>query len=162
MREALPVIAIDPGPTHSAFAILWTFPNGQMKFGDRGKERNEDLRGRLFNAPDFFAHVVIEMIASYGMPVGAEVFETCVWIGRFVELAGDDIVLRIARLEVKQHLCHDSRAKDANIRAALIDRFGGKAAIRKGGALYKVSGDQWAALALAVTYWDTHHERKTS
>lgn len=34
---------------------------------------------------------------------------------------------RIPRLKVKVHLCHDSRAKDANIRQAILDRFGGKA-----------------------------------
>jgi hypothetical protein len=63
--------------------------------------------------------------------------------------------MRIPRLRVKQALCHDSRAKDANIRAALIDRFGGPASVKKGGTLYRLKGDEWAALGVACTYWDT-------
>jgi hypothetical protein len=100
------------------------------------------------------AVLAIEMIASYGMAVGAEVFETCVWIGRFCERWASTTgapPVRIARMAVKLAICHDSRAKDANIRAALIDQFGGALATKKGGALYRVKGDEWAALALAMT-----------
>jgi len=62
---------------------------------------------------------------------------------------------RISRRAVKLHLCGSARAKDANIRQALIDRYGGSAAIgRKAapGPLYGVSKDVWSALAIAVTY----------
>lgn len=61
----------------------------------------------------------------------------------------------LPRRAVKLALCGDSRAKDANIRQALIDRFGGSAAIgRKAapGPLYGISRDVWSALAIAVTY----------
>lgn len=66
------------------------------------------------------------MIASYGMSVGKEVFETCVWIGRFTELAvlQNIDVEYIYRAEEKMNLCHTMKAKDTNIRQALIDRFG--------------------------------------
>lgn len=66
--------------------------------------------------------VVIERLASYGMPVGRNVFETCEWVGRFTQAAQKPVDY-IYRQDEKLHLCHDSRAKDANIRRALIDRF---------------------------------------
>jgi hypothetical protein len=105
------------------------------------------------------------MIASYGMPVGAEVFETCVWIGRFAErwqhaYGYEHVPPRMVyRREVKLHLCGSSKAKDPNVRQALIDKWGGKdKAIGKKaspGPLYGLTGDCWAALAVAVTAAET-------
>jgi hypothetical protein len=97
---------------------------------------------------------VIEMIASYGMPVGAEVFETCVYIGRLMEAFGPDRCDRLTRIEVKSHVCHSARAKDGNIRQALIDRLGPPGTKRAPGGTYGISGDVWAALAVAVTWLD--------
>lgn len=70
--------------------------------------------------------LVIEMIASYGMAVGKEVFDTCVWIGRFKETAimNHKKVEYIYRKDEKMNICHSMKAKDSNIRQALIDRFG--------------------------------------
>ena len=103
--------------------------------------------------------IAIEMIASYGMAVGKEVFETCVWIGRFVQAAGVDRVRLVYRKDVKLHLCGSPRAKDANIRQALIDRWGGKAeavgTVKRPGPLYGVKSHAWAALAVAVTALET-------
>jgi 5-methylcytosine-specific restriction protein A len=60
--------------------------------------------------------------------VGAEVFDTVLWAGRFAEAAHRVPVVLLPRRAVKLALCGDSRARDANIRQALIDRFGGTAA----------------------------------
>lgn len=43
-------------------------------------------------------------------------------MGRFTQAAQKPVDY-IYRQDEKLHLCHDSRAKDANIRRALIDRF---------------------------------------
>ena len=51
------------------------------------------------------------------------------WAGRFAEAAHRVPVVMLPRRAVKLALCGDSRAKDANIRQALIDRFGGSAAV---------------------------------
>lgn len=153
------ILAIDPGNTHSAYLVY----NG-LKPTCFGKVQNGWLRDRLIDWRSGFGlfagaeTLVIEMIASYGMPVGREVFETCTWIGRFTEAAGGAQL--VYRKDVKLHLCGQSRAKDANIRQALIDKFGGKekAIGRKAtpGPLYGISADVWSALAIAVTYDETH------
>jgi len=148
------VLAIDPGPTESAY-VMWS--------GDQvlayAKVRNDNLVRLLLNPPREVEQAVIEKVASFGMPVGAEVFETVYWSGVFAHAFGLARVDRITRNEIKNHLCHSSRAKDGNIRQALIDRFGGPAAIGKKaspGPLYGLAGDTWSALAVAVTFWDKY------
>lgn len=139
-------LAIDPGPYQSAWAI---HDHAGLA---TGMLDNEQMIGRVPFGAD---RVVIEMIASYGMAVGFEVFRTCVWIGRFAEAATRDFaeVHLLERMDVKVHLCRSVRATDANIRRALIDRFGGDAAIKRKptpGPLVGVSKDMWAALAVLV------------
>ena len=93
------------------------------------------------------------------MAVGKDVFETCLWIGRFIQCAGADRVRLVYRKDVKLHICNHPRAKDANIRAAIIDRYGGKAEAvgtkKSPGPLYAVKSHAWAALAVAITATET-------
>lgn len=100
--------------------------------------------------------LAIEMIASYGMAVGREVFETCVWIGRFMQAAPGNVpVRRVFRKDVKMHLCGTTRAKDANVWQALVDRFGPPGTKQAPGVLYGVKSHARAALAVAVTAAET-------
>jgi len=143
------ILAIDPGSAQSA----WLRFEGDRPQGF-GITANDVLAKALRSGglPDV---VVIEKIESYGMAVGAEVFDTVWWAGRFAEAASRVPVVMLPRRAVKLALCGDSRAKDANIRQALIDRFGGSAAVgrkRSPGPLYGISRDVWSALAIAVTY----------
>lgn len=152
------VLAIDPGPVQSAWLVMGntaprafaTWPNEKLLDALRAGEFTRDLDA-----------AVAEKVESFGMPVGAEVFETVFWTGRFAEavsqVTGDLELQRLGRLKVKLALCHDSRAKDANIRAALIDRFTTpeQPAIglkRSPGPLFGISGDVWSALAVAVAW----------
>lgn len=147
------VIAIDPGNEQSAWVL---FDSVRSRVEDFGKQKNADVIARLFSWRGEVDHMAIEMVASYGMPVGAEVFDTCVAIGQFIQSWGAEHT-RIFRREIKLHLCGQPRAKDGNVRQALIDRFGGKSAVgRKAtpGPLYGFAGDAWQALAVAVTWSD--------
>jgi hypothetical protein len=143
------ILAIDPGTAQSA----WLRFEGDRPQGFGITANDVLVRAlRTGGLPDV---VVIEKVESYGMAVGAEVFDTVWWAGRFAEAASRVPVVMLPRRAVKLALCGDSRAKDANIRQALIDRFGGSAAVgRKAspGPLYGISRDVWSALAIAVTY----------
>ncbi|WP_225984103.1 hypothetical protein [Epidermidibacterium keratini] len=120
-----------------------------------GKVPNEQLR-RDLETRELVADVIaIEMVASYGMPVGADVFETCVWIGRLCEAAAREPQL-VKRHGIKLHHCQSARAKDSNIVQALVDRFAkgepnkGKGTKASPGFFYGFAADVWQAFALAV------------
>jgi hypothetical protein len=101
--------------------------------------------------------LAIEMIASYGMAVGREVFETCVWIGRFQQAWPEPKAVRLVyRREVKLHLCGVTQAKDANIRMALLDKVGPQGVKARPGPTYGIKSHAWAALAVAVTAAETN------
>lgn len=152
------IFAIDPGNTQSGYAII-EMPNFHLY--EFGKVENEKLLAILESyqwvMPDVFA---IEMVASYGMPVGKDVFETCVWIGRFIQAVKQKNHHFIYRKDEKLCLCGSLKAKDSNIRQALIDRYAkhdfknGKGVKKNPDTFYGVSKDVWQAIAVGVTYYE--------
>jgi hypothetical protein len=144
------IIAIDPGPIRSAL-VLW---DGRRVKLSRWED-NEDIREILRSNRDGNRRpVYIEMVACYGMAVGASVFDTCVEIGRMIEIVGGG-ACRIYRRDVKLHICGSARAKDANVRQALLDAYGPVGTKKNPGPLYGCKSHVWAALAVAVTAYAT-------
>jgi hypothetical protein len=97
------------------------------------------------------------MESSLGMAVGKETCRTIFWNGRFVQAWSPRRWAEVTRYNVKRHICGQVRATDANIRQALIDRFGGSKAIglkKTPGPLFGIKSHEWAALAVAVTWYD--------
>ena len=144
------LLSVDPGTQQSG----WCLFDGE-RVRDSGVDRNIDVLARLQTCEHNWT-LAIEMIASYGMAVGRETFETCVWIGRYIQAWHEpDEVRLIYRRDVKLHLCGQPRAKDTNIRQALIDKLGPVGTKKAPGPLYGVTSHAWSALAVAVTAAET-------
>ena len=173
------IIGIDPGPVSSAFVTL---ANGALVHWQI--QKNDDLRIFLRSGVATADAVAIEVMQGYGMPVGGEVLTTQLWAGRFIEAYSEwGDMLQVTRTAVKGNLCRSGSGGDDNVRAALIERFGGtsvaiggkkcracKAAKTKmkscvvcdgtglespKGALHGMTGsDVWSALAIAITAFD--------
>ena len=156
------VLAIDPGNRDSAYCIVDLDSRRPVEFG---KLNNQAMLEHLIT-PAPYDRAVIEMVASYGMAVGADVFETCVWIGRFSGRLADRGVEPdlVKRLPVKVHHCHSAKATDSNIRQALVDRFAlgqpnhGKGTKAEPGWFHGFAADVWAAYALGVYQADRMQE----
>lgn len=147
MTGAPRVLAIDPGPEHSGWCLL---DGGRVH--QSGVTTNEMLLYYMRNQCEVADRLAIERIESYGMAVGASVFRTCEWAGRFWQAwHTPNEVLLIPRKDVKLHLCGSPRAKDANIRQALIDLLGPQGSKKTPGPTYGVKSHAWAALGVAVT-----------
>lgn len=123
------ILGIDPGTRESGVAVL-NLASGNPSWA-RPAVANDDVLDILRNGEwkeEIF--LACEMVGHYGtgMSVGREVYETVVWIGRFQEAwesRGRRFQL-IIRKEITAHLCRSVTAKDANVRQALIDLWGGE------------------------------------
>lgn len=159
------ILAIDPGNVESAYVVV----DNNLKPVKFGKVENELLRNFIVSLVSDYPHreIAIEMIAHYGSNIspGKEVFDTCVWIGRFAETArhwskNKARVSYVYRKDEKIHLCGTMKAKDNNIRRALIDRFAkhdlknGKGVKANPDWFYGFRDDIWQAYAVAVTYME--------
>ena len=154
------ILAFDPGNEYTAYCLI----GDDRRPAEHAKVVNEEALAYLYrhNGVRQIDAVVIEMVASYGMAVGKSVFETCVMIGRLTEAASviGIPVDYIYRMDEKITICHDSKAKDSNIRQALIDRFAqhdlknGKGTKKDPDWFYGFAKDEWAAYAVGTTWLD--------
>jgi len=145
------VLALDPG-THESAYVHWSDADGGRIMA-AGILPNDEMLATVMLGVEADT-IGIEMVACYGMAVGKEVFETCVWIGRFVERCTQTPQL-IYRRDVKLHHCNSAKAKDANIRQALIDKYGAPGTKKQPGVTYGLKSHLWAAFAIATFLTET-------
>jgi hypothetical protein len=152
------ILSIDPGNVLSAYVVL----DNNLRPIEFAKIDNYNLKnilGEIINRYNI-KNVAIEHVASMGMAVGQTIFTTCIWIGRFTETLSRHVdiveIKEIYRREEKINLCGSMKAKDGNIRQALIDRFGIVGVKANKGWFYGVSKDVWSAIAVGVTYHDMY------
>jgi hypothetical protein len=147
------IIAIDPGTHESGWCVLdgsrvaesGVSPNAHVL------ERIRILGGCIAASLHEPMLLAVERFEARGMPIGDESIETVLWTGRFIQAwMKPDEVLRIKRSQVKLQLCHSSRAKDPNVRQALIDLLGAPGTKKAPGPTHGVASHAWAALGVAV------------
>lgn len=159
--EIMRVLAIDPGPTISAFIDV---DDGKpITFGIIPNDELLEmiLASRVHICCEQPDQLVIEWVSFYGKDIhpGSETFEMCRWVGRFEQAWNEEATFTlIPRRQVRGELCGTQKAGDAEIRAVLIDRYGGKdraIGLKKSrGPLYGIASHCWSALAVAITFLD--------
>lgn len=154
------IFAIDPGNEESAYVLMEVDTLYPVTFGKVYNEFILDILEKKIqlNEGDYI-HFAIEMIGHYGtgMPAGKTVFDTCVWIGMFrycIMTQFNRVPTYIMRKDEKINLCGNMKAKDSNIRQALIDRFGVVGTKKNKGWFYGFKADIWQAYAVGITYHD--------
>ena len=114
------ILALDPGNTQTGYAVI-EMPG--FRLVEFGKIDNDAMIDRIVgSALPPVDTVAIEMVASYGMAVGREVFETCVWIGRFHQAAGHPNTHYVYRKEEKEVLSSLLAKMKARAGAYMEDR----------------------------------------
>lgn len=165
-------LAIDPGDVVSGWVLydssaprLVAAAEGVVIDGVRkaGVEHNDRLlkmvRDPSQRWPIAIHALVLETFRPRGQPMYSQLIETARYTGRLQEAwwgATRRAAVLITREGVKTELLGAPKGSDANVRAALVDLFGGKdAAIgsaKRRGPLYGLAGDSWQALALAIAH----------
>ena len=148
------ILAIDPGTTESGWVMFeagrvltsGTSPNARVL------EKIRMVGGYVMAGLHAPVQLAVERFEARGMPIGDESIETLLWTGRFIQAWHEpDKVARVKRSTVKLHLCGTARAKDPNVRQALIDSLGPPGTKKAPGPTHGVTSHAWSALAVAVT-----------
>jgi hypothetical protein len=156
------VLSIDAGNIQSAYII---FCNIEKRVVQKNILPNNEFLNEILHS--CFDEVAIEKIISMGMPVGDTTFQTVFQNGRIYQAIYDKfgIVANLySRLDIKVHLCYTTRAKDPNVRMALVNRFGEPSTKKNPHNIYNELTDKiyfgthfWSCLAVAMYHIEPHH-----
>lgn len=157
-----PIIGIDPGFSHSGVAVLLP---GDQPLGPSGHWSNTVLVDWLLSMTQRHpeAHIVVEMLCSYGTCVGRTTFDTAVMVGRIMSTVNASRFHLITRPTVLNFLCGKKGTTKAAVRAAVLDYYpasGGGSTPQIGtakqpGPLYSIrgKGDHVVdAMAVAIAF----------
>ena len=149
------ILSIDVGTTEAGFCLIDMNTYKPIRFG---KISNEELLQIV--KKENYDVLIYEEFQSYGMPIGISTITSITWNGRYIQSALDreKKVDYIYRKEEKMNLCGTMKAKDSNIRQALIDRFGEVGTKKNQGWFYGFKNDVWAAYAVGITWLDKQKE----
>lgn len=152
------IIGIDPGNEQTGWCKIRVGPGSAgapaVEIIDAGKQPNACVRDMLMRIGiDGYRYVVIENIQSYGGQVGRATLDTCIEIGRYVEICEQRGLphLLIPRPEYARWMADGARkVNDSVLRQALMLRYGGD---KKGEPLHLLKGggsDKRSAFAVAA------------
>ena len=160
MRYTL--LAVDPGPEHSAWLFLDASTGKILQFG---KDSVADVRRIVREAGRDGIPLAIEIVIPYGATLGRSTLTTCEEVGRLETLHGG----RVARAErpdvvrhITGHLTRKGEKKaDTRVREHLIwryvpgwDKYDKKGTLKTPEVLEGVSSDIWSALAVGCYAMD--------
>jgi hypothetical protein len=150
------IIGIDPGPV-SCGVVVYDIDAERVLEAHKAMPVDDVLL--RIRSGEFAEHVAIERFQATRMPMGTSSVETIRNAGRIEQCAreqgrGVSVSLHYRREVLRALDVTGKGNRDALVRARLIEAHGGskEAAVgRKAtpGPLYGVSGDAWAALAVA-------------
>ena len=144
------LLAIDPGPVQSG--VAWW--NGIEARGEILP--NHSALALIWDIAQPADIVAFEQFVPMGQRVDDNSIKTCEFTGvlkHTLRQFGHSL-LPISRREVKQHVLGRVTGTDADVRAALIARFGPPGTKSAPGTLHGITGHMMAAFAVAVTAYD--------
>ena len=161
------ILAIDPGSEQSAVlrydVVHHTVDCAGILKNPEALEWLDATEGDVLVVEDTKAYT-LPLKAGKGAFFPEQVRVATFWAGRFVERWGGAYSL-MDRRRVKQLLCGVTTVGDAQVRDAILDRFGGTrqraiGTVKQPGPLHGIKRDLFAALAVAIAYceeMDTPH-----
>ena len=136
----LRILAIDPGPVQSGVCV---YERESRKIEECGIYANAYLRLRmagLLMQGEYEADVMVaEYMRPRGMPTAQAEMDAMFELGRIRQCWTGEFV-PLSRSQVKMAICGKVTATDSNIRRALIDLWGGDAAIKRAVKCKKCKG----------------------